>query len=175
MRSAFERGLLGVDGRLRFNGVMSPQLPITLDKRFSNEHVRAYSDGDVVFQEGDEGRELYVIQSGAVVIKKQTDVGELSLARFEKGDFFGDMALLQGIPRFASAHAVGPTKLLVLQPGGFLLKIRRDPTFAFEMLQQLSLRVKVSNERLIQAVKSGGMGHDAVQEILNAVEGSESR
>jgi CRP-like cAMP-binding protein len=145
--------------------------PLTLDKRFSNEHVRAYADGDVIFEENEEGRDLYVIQSGSVVVKKKTELGDLILARFEKGDFFGDMALLQGIPRFASAHAEGPTKLLVLQPGGFLLKIRRDPTFAFEMLQQLSLRVKISNERLLHAVKTGGMKREAVQEILNTLEG----
>ncbi len=140
------------------------------DLRFAHEHIREFKNGDVIFSEGSLERDLYVIQEGHVLIKKKTGVGELLLARFEKGDFFGEMALLQGIPRFASAFAEGPTKLLVMQPGGILLKIRRDPTFAFEMIQQLSLRVKVTNERLIEAVSKGGMANDFVQQILNSIE-----
>src|SRR6185312_17410869 len=102
---------------------MAFNLPLD-DKRFSHEQLRTYSDGEAIFKEGDEERNLYIIQSGAIVIRKNTELGELTLARFSKGDFFGDMALLQGIPRFAGAYAEGETKLLILQPGGFLLKIR---------------------------------------------------
>lgn len=63
------------------------------------------------------------------------------IAEFNRGVFFGDIALLQSISRIVSAYAKGPTRLLILKPKGFLLKIRRDPTFAFELLQQMSLRV----------------------------------
>ena len=76
------------------------------------------------------------------------------------------MALLQSIPRYASAYAKGTTKLLILQPGGFLLKIRRDPTLAFEMLQQLSHRVKVSNERIMELMQTSGMSTEQINEIL---------
>jgi hypothetical protein len=61
--------------------------------------------------------------------------------------------------------------MLILQPGGFLLKIRRDPTFAFEMLQQLSLRIKVSNERVLGLIHKGGISHEMAQEVLNSIEG----
>lgn len=139
------------------------------DLRFQHEDVREYGDGDCVFSEGDEGRELYIIQEGAVVIRKKTDIGELELAEFVRGEFFGDMALLQGGHRFAAAYAKGPARLLILKPGGFLLKIRRDPTFAFEMLQQLSYRVRVSNQRLIEALKIGKVPPEIIQQILVAV------
>jgi CRP/FNR family transcriptional regulator, cyclic AMP receptor protein len=138
--------------------------------RFAQEMVRDFEDGEAVFIEGDENRDLFVIQSGAVRIKKKTSMGELELAEFQKGEFFGDMALLQGIPRFASAYAVGKTRLLVLHPGGFLLKIRRDPTFAFEMLQQLSLRVKVSSDRALAMAKKANLSPTEIQEILKEIE-----
>jgi CRP-like cAMP-binding protein len=142
-------------------------MPIILDSRFANEHVCEYEDGELIFDEGDEGRDLYIIQEGAVQIKKKSQVGDLVLVEMNRGDFFGDMALLQGIPRFAAAYAKGKTKLLVLQPGGFLLKIRRDPTFAFEMLQQLSARVKLSSERFLEAVSSGQVPKEIAQDILS--------
>lgn len=149
-------------------------MPIELGSRFAHEHVNAYEDGELIFGEGDEGRDLYIIQEGSVLIKKHSPVGDLVLVEFGRGDFFGDMALLQGIPRFASAYSKGKTKLLILQPGGFLLKIRRDPTFAFEMLQQLSSRVKFSSEKFLDAVTSGKVPKEIAQEILNSAEKTDS-
>ncbi len=136
-----------------------------------HEKTVQYEDGEFIFEESDTNRDLFIIQEGKVEIWKKSELGPIKLVTFERGEFFGDMALLQGGNRFASAKAVGTTKLLVLQPGGFLLKIRRDPTFAFEMLQALSLRIKVSNERLLDLIKQGKIPKDKVDEILAAISG----
>ncbi len=112
-------------------------MPKIIDTKVTHEKVVLYDDGEDVFVEGDTSRDLFIIQEGEIEIFKKSPLGELKLAVFKRGDFFGDMALLQGGHRFAGAKAKGKTKLLVIQPGGFLLKIRRDPTFAFEMLQAL--------------------------------------
>lgn len=141
-------------------------MPKLIESKITHEKIMQYDDGEYIFTEGDSSRDLFIIQEGDVDIWKKTEMGELKLASFARGDFFGDMALLQGGERFASAKARGETKLLVLQPGGFLLKIRRDPTFAFEMLQALSFRIKVSNERLIDLIKRGNVSKEIVDEIL---------
>ena len=145
-------------------------LDLESQKRFAQELIRDYHDGEVIFSEGDEGRDLFVIQRGAVRVSKKTAQGELQLAEFTKGDFFGDMALLQSVPRFATARAVGETRLLTIQPGGFLLKIRRDPTFAFEMLQQLSQRVRIASERALEIARHAGLSQQQVEEILRQFE-----
>ena len=142
-----------------------------LEKRFAFEKIVTFAEGQWVFEEGDHNRDLFIIQDGSIDIVKKTPQGEMLLATFEKGDFFGDMALLQGGPRFAGARAKGATRLLVLQPGGFLLKIRRDPTFAFEMLQQLSQRIKVSNERMLTLIQKGNIPHEMAQEVLSSMMG----
>jgi CRP-like cAMP-binding protein len=142
-----------------------------IKSKLIHEKTVQYEDGEMIFEEGDTSRDLFVIQEGKAEIWKKTDLGPLKLVTFERGEFFGDMALLQGGHRFASAKAVGTTKLLVLQPGGFLLKIRRDPTFAFEMLQALSLRIKISNERIIDLIKQGNIPKEKVDEILAAISG----
>lgn len=143
-------------------------MPIKLDRRFMYEHVREFEDGENIFKEGDEGRDLYIIQEGSVLIKKKSAIDELTLAEFSRGEFFGEMALLQDIPRFASAYSKGKSKILILQPGGFLLKIRRDPTFAFEMIQQLSSRLKMTSEKFLEAVASGKVSKEAAQDILES-------
>lgn len=146
-------------------------MPKTIDSKLVHEKIVEYQDGEYFFTEGDTSRDLFIIQEGKAEIWKKTEMGDIKLTTFLRGEFFGDMALLQGGIRFASAKAVGKTTVLVLQPGGFLLKIRRDPTFAFEMLQALSLRIKVSNERLIDVIKKGNIPKETVDEILTLISG----
>lgn len=141
------------------------------ESRFEHEVIEEFEDGECIFTEGDTGRDLYIVQHGVVRITKRTATDVIEIAKFEKGDFFGDIALLQSLPRYAAAHAVGKTRLLVLKPSGFLLKIRRDPTFAFEMLQQMSLRVKVSNDRLIELVDRFKIPKEEVQKLLHLLNG----
>lgn len=146
-------------------------MPQVIDSKLIHEKTLLYQDGEFVFVEGDTSRDLYIIQEGKVEIWKKTEATDIRLATFVRGDFFGDMALLQGGTRFASAKASGPTKILVIQPGGFLLKIRRDPTFAFEMLQALSYRIKISNERLVDVIKKGNVPKETVDQILTLIGG----
>jgi len=142
-----------------------------LETRFQHEYLEEFEDGECIFEEGDTGRDLFIIQYGSVQIRKKTSTKEIEMTVFNKGDFFGDMALLQSLPRYAAAYAVGKTRLLILKPAGFLLKIRRDPTFAFEMLQQLSYRVKMSNDRLLELVNRHQIPVDEVQKLLKVIGG----
>ncbi len=139
-------------------------------KRFAQEAVRSYNDGDYVFREGEDSREMYVVKSGEVVVSKMGKRGDIELAVLRKGDFVGEMSLLESLPRSASARARGPTQLLVIHPGGFLLKIRRDPTFAFEMLQTLSRRIRVTNDSLLRELNREGISLDSLQKIISQTE-----
>ena len=143
------------------------------EHRFEHEYLEDFEDGACIFEEGDTGRDLYIIQFGSVQIRKKTPAGEVEMAVFQKGDFFGDMALLQSLPRYASAYALGNTRLLILKPAGFLLKIRRDPTFAFEMLQQLSYRVKMTNDRMLEVLKRNQLPLNELQEVLRILGGGQ--
>jgi CRP/FNR family cyclic AMP-dependent transcriptional regulator len=140
------------------------------DKKFSQEQVKKFEDGEVIFLEGDDTREMYIVRSGSVAVSKRTQHGEISLATLTKGDFVGEMSLLETLPRSATARARGPTEVLAIHPGGFLLKIRRDPTFAFEIMQTLSRRLRTTNERLMRAVESGHVNSEKFSQILTSAE-----
>ena len=120
--------------------------------RSKTELERVCADGEIIVREGDDSREMYVINKGSVEITVGAE--QLVIATLHKGDFFGEMSLLESLPRAASVRAVGETRLLVIQPGGLLLRIRRDPTFAFEMLHKLSGRVRRQNGRLVRALEA---------------------
>lgn len=118
-------------------------------RRATGEAELVVADGDDIIREGDVGHDMYIIQSGQVRISKRKTRGEVVLATLGKGDFFGEMSLLESLPREATARAVGEVRLLVLSRGGLLFRLRRDPTFALEMLNHLSSRLRVAQARLL--------------------------
>lgn len=133
---------------------------------FKEENLRVCEDGEFIFQEGDLSHEMYVVQFGKVEVSKNTPKGIVTLAVLERGDFLGEMSLLESLPRSANAIARGKTKLLCIQPGGFLLKIRRDPTFAFELMQALSKRIRNTNEHLLSSIDGGTLDIGTIRKLL---------
>jgi CRP/FNR family transcriptional regulator, cyclic AMP receptor protein len=129
--------------------------------------IEEYKDGEVIVQDGDEDRHMYVIQSGKVAVTKELGDREVTLAILERGSFFGEMALLESLPRTATVRAVGHAKLLVIRPGSLLMRIRRDPSLAVEMLQQMSRRVRALDSRLVALLSTvDASAHAAEEEQL---------
>lgn len=126
----------------------------------TREHeFQSFADGEIIFTEGDSSSEMFVVRSGKVEILKNVGGHAMQLATLDRGSFFGEMSLLEGLPRSATAKAVGKVQLLVLRPGSLLLQIRRDPTFAFELLQQLSGRIRDLNDKLIVKTATAEFGN----------------
>ena len=78
---------------------------------FQNFVVRFHS-GDTVFDEGDTGATMFIVQSGAVRLFREIEDQRRDLGVMEKGDFFGEMSILEGLPRTHSAEAVDDAELI---------------------------------------------------------------
>ncbi|MDP6404093.1 MAG: cyclic nucleotide-binding domain-containing protein [Alphaproteobacteria bacterium] len=128
-----------------------------------------YQDGEIIVREGELGGEMFIIQEGSVRVTTEVEDQEVELAILPRGEFFGEMSLLESLPRSATVRAVGATRVQVVQPGGLMLKFRRDPTFAFEMLQRLSGRVRHINEILAEALTHHHEG-ETIQESVQRSE-----
>ncbi|MFL6193447.1 MAG: cyclic nucleotide-binding domain-containing protein [Thermoanaerobaculia bacterium] len=102
-------------------------------------HEKRFLSGASLFQEGDEGSEMYIILEGRVMISKFIPgAGEEALAILERGDFFGEMSLIDGEPRSADARAHGgPLTVLALDQGTVREVLAMDPHAALEFLQLL--------------------------------------
>ncbi|MBW1972264.1 MAG: cyclic nucleotide-binding domain-containing protein [Deltaproteobacteria bacterium] len=112
--------------------------------------TRVYRKGEVIINEGDAGREMFIIKSGSVEVIKKKGNKKIILATLERGDFFGEMALLENLPRTATVIAREVTHLLVLNIGSFLIKLKRDPTFAFNLMQKMSKRIRILNKKILK-------------------------
>jgi CRP-like cAMP-binding protein len=108
--------------------------------------------GTVVFSEGEVGTEMYVIQSGSVdVFKKAARGEEKLLATLEKGDFFGEMSILEDVPRTASARAKTDCELLKINQSTFDEMLRHNGEIAVRMLRKLSRRLRETTKLLEQS------------------------
>jgi CRP-like cAMP-binding protein len=108
---------------------------------------RTFRKGQVILRQGEEGDSLFVIVAGRVRIYTLSPEGhELSMSIFDEGDFFGEMALLSGEPRSASAEAMERTEVLVLQRRAFRNHLVSNPSAAIHVIETLSQRLRRTTE-----------------------------
>jgi len=115
---------------------------------------RAYSEGEIIFREGEEGDRMYVVQSGTVRITKKTVSGDLTIATLKSGEIFGEMAIFDKMPRSATAVAAGEARILTIDKKKLLQTISRDPTIVFKMLESMSHRIRKLDEEFAKLKKS---------------------
>jgi serine phosphatase RsbU (regulator of sigma subunit) len=127
--------------------------PLHLRKLARRMRAQVFEGGQTIFQRGDPGDSLFVICHGRVRIELPSDDGPpLPLRKLAQGEFFGEMALLDGQARSASAVAIEPTQTLVLHLGDFHEFLRISPQAAIQILSLLSERLRQSTERLQELV-----------------------
>jgi CRP-like cAMP-binding protein len=107
--------------------------------------------GEYLFREGDLGTEMYILQEGRVEIVKTVDGEEHQLAVLEKGDFFGEMSVLEELPRTASARTLATSRLLQINGSTFDQMLHDNPEIAVRMMRKLSSRLR-QTESLLQDV-----------------------
>lgn len=125
---------------------------VAIDQRL--EEVE-YLAGEVVFEEGQLGAELYILLDGSVKIVKARGSGqELLLTRLEGVNYFGEMAILDDEPRSASVVVECNSRLLVLKGEQLKDLVEQMPEMAFEIIKVLTARIRQADDRLNQMVKS---------------------
>jgi CRP-like cAMP-binding protein len=120
-----------------------------------SELGRTYNDGEIICSEGDEGKSMFVIQSGKVVVIKKRPEGELTLRTMTKGEIFGEIALFDHLPRSATVKAQGEAVVLSIDKKGFFAKASKDPTLAFNILEGMSRRIRALTQELSKYQKNG--------------------
>lgn len=111
--------------------------------------VNSYYRNQVIFQEGDRGDALYIILKGKVKVCLFDDEGrEYVLDIVHKDGFFGELALIDDLPRSANAVAMESSDLLVVKRQDFLRLLIENPIIAVEILKVLSRRLRVADERI---------------------------
>lgn len=102
-----------------------------------------FAPGEAIFQEGDKGDKMYVIRSGEVVIEK----GGKTMETLAPGGIFGEMALIDGSPRSATARAKTPCEVAPITEKTFLFLVHETPFFAIAVMRTLADRLRRMDEK----------------------------
>ena len=117
--------------------------------------INEYGVGDVIFEEGSTGRELFVVLDGEVEIAKIDGAHKTSIIKLGKGEFFGEMAVIDGSARSATAIASAPdTKVMRINHARFVYLVSQQPAFALMVMDALSKRLRASNAVTYRAAQS---------------------
>lgn len=113
---------------------------------------RLLKKGEALFRKGDEGSSLYIVKSGSVKIVLPSEMGdEVAPAILSQGDFFGEMALLDGMPRSADVVALESSELLALNQRDFLAFLKDNEEAIQAIFSYLSMRLRRTDELLEDA------------------------
>jgi CRP/FNR family transcriptional regulator, cyclic AMP receptor protein len=112
---------------------------------------REFSAGDVLFREGDPGEVMFVIQSGAVRITKTIAGEDREIAVLGAGEFLGELAILNGKPRSATATIVETTRCLVIEARTLEKMVAGNAEIAMRLIKKLAKRLD-SADALIEVL-----------------------
>lgn len=104
--------------------------------------------GTVLLKEGDTTKEMYLILDGEVTVT----IGNTEIATIGVGEFFGEMSMVDGLPRSATITTSTECKLLEIAPKNFETIIKTEPSIAIKLLETVIKRFRAQNEILAEAI-----------------------
>ena len=120
-------------------------------------HSRTYREGEVVFVEGDIGRALFILEDGEVELTRGSGA---SLYTLKPGEFFGEMALLESLPRSATATATARSHMHLLYKSKLDALLNTQPRIGVNIMGHLARLLSARLRRLNTDTKSAASKND---------------
>lgn len=130
-------------------------------------HLRSFATGAVIMREGEPGDSLHVIMEGRVnIVAARTTGHEVMVAIMGPGDCFGEMSIVDGLPRSASAIAASPTRTFMVTRETFVEWVSERPAAALAIMETLSGRIRAKDQTLLDLV-SLDLARRLVKQLLS--------
>lgn len=136
-----------------------------------DKNKKTYLVGDFIFREGDQGNTAYVVESGVVELVKFTGEDYVTLSEITAGTLFGEMAIIDGSPRSASARAKEECMLNEITEAQLKAYMSRSPDTSMDMMRRLASYARTANEKLNKdafEVASEELNTNEVKNIKNS-------
>ncbi|HRK02342.1 MAG TPA: cyclic nucleotide-binding domain-containing protein [Oligoflexia bacterium] len=111
-----------------------------------DEKLVEYKKGDVLFHEGENSKDLYIVQTGVVKIFKECDGRKLPIALVHAGQFVGELSFFDGKPRSASAECATDAKILTLNQAHLEREMKKLPSWLLVMIRSIADRMRDTDE-----------------------------
>lgn len=140
--------------------------------RVLHSYQRSYAVGEAVYEEGESGDKLYVIQSGEIELTRTGDGGDRVVARLGAGDFFGELSVVLGKPCTSRAVAVSATRVLELDRDTLEAMCLAQPAIAIRMVRVLASRL-IEAERRLAALGVDDLLRPVIRGLVRKAEANE--
>lgn len=145
---------------------IAPGIPMTeLEELIRSVEVEEFNQGEKLFEEGEEGDCLYLIQRGSVTVAREIGGKEAVISYVAAGNYVGEMALISDAPRSATIRAAVPVEALKLAGGAFRALMQRSPTVRQAMEASYRGRM-LENIEAVEQPKAGGIIQFLVEQGL---------
>ena len=128
----------------------------------------SFTDGEYLFREGESGEYAYIVKSGKIEITKISANGEDVLVTLEPPSLFGEMALIDGSPRSASARAKGDTIITEVTSAAFDQYIKKNPEAAVRIMKGISENLRTANQVIAQGGSAPIPSEESFDESLQS-------
>lgn len=147
--------------------------PEALDHIVAAAVQRRLRRGDILFDEGDEATDLFLVESGRLAMaNRSADGRESVVALMERGDLFGDMAMFDGMGRSTQARALDATVVHAIPYRAVREVIESDPSLLWDIVELLSRRIRSMDNALADAVFLDVTGRTA-KRLLELADGAD--
>lgn len=125
-------------------------LPVeTMEKIAKIGNLKKYPKDSIILLEDEVGSALFVILKGRVKVSRNSSDGkEVILTILSESDFFGEMAILDGLTRSASVISMEDSEVFLIHRSDFLLLLRQHPEISIALLQELTRRLRISDIKI---------------------------
>jgi len=155
---------------------LSQLAPRDLKEIYKISKIREYGPGETIFRKSSEPEGMFIVLSGRVkIFTRSGGKKRKTFAYLEEGAFFGEMALLEGKTRSASAEASSFTKLLVISKTDFRRLLLGDPELTLYLLKTVSERLRRANEEVESLLFQNVLGRVAKRMVELARRGEKFR
>lgn len=160
---------------LRSSPLLRSLPPVALRRVLKFARWRDFSAGTDIFSKADQASHLFIIGKGRVkIFSVSAGKKRKTFAYLGTGKFFGEMALLEGRDRSASAQAVDDTRLLLIHKRDFKSMLLNDPKLAIALLRTMSDRLRHANEEIEGLMFRNVLGRVSKTLVTLAEQGGES-
>ncbi len=129
-----------------------------LERLYQMAETVSVPAGELVLREGDQGDSLFVVLDGELEVTKRQGSQDILLALYKPGQFFGEMALLEQVPRSASVRTLQESRLLVISQVAFQTLLSCSPSAPLKILHTVTSRLRSTESALIQNEKMAALG-----------------
>ncbi len=132
---------------------------------------RQYKAGDIILKQGEESEFAYRVITGEVEVFSELEDQKVVLGIVKAGEFLGEMGIIEGRPRSASARAKTPVTAIQLERWEFLREMSGDSSSAYRVIARLSERLRLANSKLAEAAVSRRQDSASVSHAQSAPDG----